>query len=219
MDWTRAIDAYCERTDPGFWAEPVNALTNAAFLVAALVMAHRLRGTELALARLLAVLLALIGIGSFLFHTYAQPWAAMLDVLPIMVFALTYLYAATRYYLGLSVLASAATIPAFLGVTALTMPLLSQLPLYGPSASYLTLPLVILLYAWLLRADATLSRGLALGAGLLLLSLTFRGLDAPLCNSLTLGTHFGWHILNALMLGWMIELYRRHALAPHPHGR
>ncbi len=219
MDWTRAIDAYCERTDPGFWAEPVNAVTNAAFLVAALVMAWRLRSTDLVLARPLVALLALIGIGSFLFHTYAQPWAAMLDVLPIMLFALTYLYAATRYFLGLSVLASAATLPAFLGATALAMPLLSQLPLYGSSASYLTLPLVILLYAWLLRADAALSRGLALGAGLLLLSLTFRSLDAPLCDSLALGTHFGWHVINALMLGWMIELYRRHALAPSRRGR
>jgi hypothetical protein len=28
-----------------------------------------------------------------------------------------------------------------------------------------------------------------------------------------LGTHFLWHILNALMLGWMIEVYRRHRLA------
>ncbi|KRS14749.1 membrane protein [Roseovarius atlanticus] len=219
MDWTRAIDAYCERTDPGFWAEPVNAVTNATFVIAALVMAWRLRGTELALARPLVALLALIGIGSLLFHTYAQPWAAMLDVLPIMVFALTYLFAATRYYLGLSVLASAATIPAFLAATALAMPLLSQLPLYGPSASYLTLPLVILLYAWILRADAALSRGLALGAGLLLVSLTFRSLDGPLCDGLALGTHFGWHLLNALMLGWMIELYRRHALAPPRPGR
>jgi hypothetical protein len=29
-----------------------------------------------------------------------------------------------------------------------------------------------------------------------------------------LGTHFGWHLLNAVMLGWMIEVYRRHMLAP-----
>lgn len=219
MDWTRAIDAYCERIDPGFWAEPVNALTNAAFLIAALVMALRLRGTSLPLAHALVALLALIGIGSFLFHTYAQPWAALLDVAPIILFALTYLYAASRYYLGLSRLWSAATIPAFLCVTALATPLLAQLPLFGSSASYLTLPLVIALYAWLTRADAALSRGLAIGAALLLLSLTFRSLDAPLCGTVSIGTHFGWHLLNALMLGWMIELYRRHALAPPPHGR
>lgn len=30
-DLCRAIDHYCERTGPGLWAEPVNALTNLAF--------------------------------------------------------------------------------------------------------------------------------------------------------------------------------------------
>ena len=29
------IDLYCERLSPGIWAEPINALTNLAFLVAA----------------------------------------------------------------------------------------------------------------------------------------------------------------------------------------
>ena len=29
------IDLYCERFGPGIWAEPINALTNLAFLVAA----------------------------------------------------------------------------------------------------------------------------------------------------------------------------------------
>jgi hypothetical protein len=24
------------------------------------------------------------------------------------------------------------------------------------------------------------------------------------------GTHFWWHILNGIMLGWMIEVYRRY---------
>ena len=33
--WSESIDLYCERTDPSFWAEPVNALTNIAFLIAA----------------------------------------------------------------------------------------------------------------------------------------------------------------------------------------
>lgn len=219
IDWYRHVDGYCERLAPGFWAEPINAVTNAAFLIAALIMAIRLRGTALPLAHVLTALLAIIGVGSFLFHTYAAPWAAVLDVVPIILFALIYLYAASRSFLGFPPLWSALTIPAFLGVTALILPVLSQLPLYGASASYLSLPLVILLYAWLLRADPRLSRGLALGAGVLLLSLTFRSLDMPICDALQIGTHFMWHILNAIMLAWMIELYRRHALAPPPPGR
>ena len=37
MAWTDPIDAYCERLGPGFWAEPLNAWTNLAFLLAALL--------------------------------------------------------------------------------------------------------------------------------------------------------------------------------------
>jgi len=135
MDWYQHVDGYCERLDPGFWAEPINAVTNVAFLIAALIMAIRVRGTRLPLAHALTILLALIGIGSFLFHTYATPWAGVIDVVPIVLFALTYLYAASRSFLGLTPLWSALTIPAFLAFTALTLPLFSQLPLYGASAS------------------------------------------------------------------------------------
>jgi len=35
----------------------------------------------------------------------------------------------------------------------------------------------------------------------------------PACVDFPLGTHFLWHILNAVMLGWMIEVYHRHALS------
>ena len=50
----QTIDAYCERTDPGYWAEPVNALTNLAFLLAALIAWRRSAG--LPGARALAVI-------------------------------------------------------------------------------------------------------------------------------------------------------------------
>ena len=33
MGWARQIDAYCERLGPEFWAEPVNAVTNAGFVL------------------------------------------------------------------------------------------------------------------------------------------------------------------------------------------
>jgi hypothetical protein len=54
---------------------------------------------------------------------------------------------------------------------------------------------------------------MALGAGILVVSLTFRTLDDPLCDLVPFGTHFLWHILNGLMLALMIEVYRRHMLA------
>ncbi|TCP41742.1 hypothetical protein [Rhodovulum marinum] len=215
MDWMAQVDAYCERTDFTHWSEPVNALTNAAFLVAAAVMWRRTAG--LALGRALCVVLAAIGLGSFLFHTRATVWAAAADVLPILGFILLYLYAANRAFWGLGAW------PA-LGLTALFFPYAAaagrafgQLSWLGSSAGYAPVALLILVYAALLagRAPAT-ARGLALGGGMLIVSLTFRTFDEPLCPAWPIGTHFLWHLLNGALLGWMIEVYRRHHARPAP---
>ncbi|WP_306415992.1 hypothetical protein [Tateyamaria sp. Alg231-49] len=78
------------------------------------------------------------------------------------------------------------------------------------------MPVLIAIYAVLLwRRYPKLARGLLIGVGILMLSLTFRSIDDALCDRLLVGTHFAWHLLNALMLGWMIEVYVRHIRA-HP---
>jgi len=88
-----------------------------------------------------------------------------------------------------------------------------MVPGLGSSASYAPVPLLIAVYALLLRHRCPdTARGLAIGAGILVVSLTFRTLDRPLCDAFPLGTHPMWHILNAVMLGWMIEVGRRHRL-------
>jgi len=214
MNWTESIDGYCERVDPSFWAEPVNAVTNAAFLVAALVMLARLRGARLPLATALAVILFIIGVGSFLFHTYATPWAALVDVLPIMAFAFLYIFMANRDFWGLGTWAA-------IGLTLLYIPYAAavtwganQLPFFEISSVYWSLPLMVGAYgAALMARHPALGRGLLIGAGILCVSLTFRSLDYIVCPAFAVGTHFAWHILNAIMLGWMIEVYRRHMVA------
>jgi hypothetical protein len=209
------IDAYCERTGPEFWAEPVNAVTNAAFLIAALVMALRLRRRPFGAGHVLTLILAAIGAGSFLFHTFATRWAAAADVLPILAFILTYVFVASRDFLGLGPLWSAALAAAYIPYSALLVPLFARLDWLGSSAAYAPVPLLILAFALAVarRAPAT-ARGLALGAALLIVSLTFRTIDEPLCARFPAGTHFVWHLLNALMLGWMIEVWRRHTAGP-----
>ncbi len=220
MDWMRAVDGYCERMDAGYWAEPVNAVTNAAFVIAAIVMWRRLGHARLPLARALVAVLAAIGVGSFLFHTHAQAWAAMADVLPIMAFVLIYIYAANRGFWrmgrGAALFGTAAAV-----VLAVAMvPVLALIPVLGASAGYLPLPVLIAGYGLALRSRAPdTARNLLIGAGILMLSLTFRSLDAVACSMIPFGTHFGWHLLNAVMLAWMIELYRRHMLAPPMPGR
>jgi len=205
------VDGYCERLGPGLWAEPLNAVTNAAFLIAALVMWQRTRAGRDPLEATLIAILAVIGAGSGLFHTFAQGWAALADVIPIALFILAYVYAANRRFFGLRPPLAALLTLGYFPYAAATMPLFRLIPGIGGSAGYAPVPLLILIYAALLaRRLPEVARGLALGAGLLIVSLTARTLDGPLCAALPVGTHFLWHILNGLMLGWMIEVLRRH---------
>ncbi|MFV0336407.1 MAG: ceramidase domain-containing protein [Tropicimonas sp.] len=215
----RQVDAYCERTDFTYWSEPVNALTNAAFLLAAWIMWRRLRGAGLPLAGAMCALLALIGIGSFLFHTHATIWGGIADTTPIALFILLYVFAASRDFWGLKTPWALAVTAGFIPYAALMVPLFRSLPFFGVSAAYWPVPLLIAAYAAGLRRRAPdTARGLALGAAALCLSLTFRTLDEPLCAAIPLGTHFLWHLLNGLMLGWMIEVYRRHMLVRRRPG-
>ncbi len=214
MEWSRAIDGYCERTGPEYWAEPVNAVTNAAFVIAALIMWARLQGLSLPLARALCIITALIGVGSYLFHTHAQVWAAIADVTPIAAFILVYVFVANRHFWGFPLWQSFALTALFIPYVLVTVPVFQRIPVLEVSAGYWPVPLLIGVYAVLLRTRAPeVARGLWIGVGILVLSLAFRTADMAVCGSVPLGTHFMWHILNGLMLGWMIEVYRRHMVA------
>ncbi|MCC1482335.1 ceramidase domain-containing protein [Roseibaca sp. Y0-43] len=203
------VIAYCERTDFSYWAEPINALTNIAFVLAALHVWPQTRG--LVLARAMAVILAMIGLGSFLWHTHATGWASLADVLPILMFILVYIYAATRDYLGAPAVVAAIVALGFFPYAFGFHAVFSGV-LPGANALYASVAVLIFAYGlWLIRSDT--GRGLLIGAAILCLSLGFRMADEVVCARLPIGTHFMWHILNGIMLGWMILVYCRHARA------
>ncbi|MEO0670119.1 MAG: ceramidase domain-containing protein [Pseudomonadota bacterium] len=211
MELLREIDGYCERLGAGYWAEPVNAVTNAAFVIAAIWMWRRSGGVPM--ARALSVVLFAIGVGSYLFHTHAQVWAAIADVVPIAAFILLYLFAINRDVWGMKLWVALLGTVLFLPYAALTIPLWAGVPVFGVSAGYMPVPTLILIYAALLRfRQPQVARGFVIGAVILLVSLFARSVDEAWCAAIPGGTHFAWHILNGVMLGWMIEVYRRHAL-------
>jgi hypothetical protein len=209
MRWTEVIDGYCERLGPGLWAEPLNAVTNAAFLIAAMVVWRRTTGFPV--ARLLAAILAVIGLGSFAFHTFATRWAALADVAPIGLFILVYIYAANRHVWGWPFWAAGLGAVVFVPYAMVVTPLFARLPFFAISSFYWSVPLLIAAYALMLRRRLPdVARGLGQGAAILTASLVARSLDEPLCVALPLGTHFLWHVLNALMLAHMIAVLVRH---------
>ncbi|MCY4260618.1 MAG: hypothetical protein OXC91_10195 [Rhodobacteraceae bacterium] len=206
---------YCERlADPGFWAEPLHAVSNFAFIIAAIVCWARLESRTLPIVRLLVLWLFGIGVGSGLLHTVATPWAGFLDVLFIALFVVTYFYAANRYFLSIGANLSLTLIPALFAYIALaTWGLANLIPMLGFSSVYATVAILIAVYGVLLmRRHPAVARGLMIGAVLLTVSITFRTIDKTLCETFPYGTHFVWHILNAVMLAWMIEVLKAHVL-------
>jgi hypothetical protein len=206
--WWTPIDAYCERTGPEFWSEPLNALSNVAFLVAAAAawrLLQRAPRRDPAAAGLVA-LVAVIGIGSFLFHTVATRWAAVADVAPIALFILLYLVAALRRVLGLGA-ATAATVAIAFQVGAMAVPALWRAVLAGApdplngSVGYGPAFLALLIVGGIGMGRRQPGGLLLLGAaGLFALSLALRSVDLAVCGTIPSGTHAQWHLLNAGVL-------------------
>ena len=215
--WSASVDGYCERTDASFWSEPLNAAFIAAALAAAFLLARR-RGRDPA-AILLIAIVAVIGIGSFLFHTVATRWAAVADVAPIAVFIHVYLFVALRRFLALGFWAALAGVAAFVALSRFGEPAL-RVVLAGAneamlgSVSYVPAALALVTVGGLalVRSRAAGRPSVALaGRALLLIGLLFavslaaRSADLALCASLPRGTHWLWHLLNATVLYALIR--------------
>jgi Ceramidase len=216
------IFSYCERgRDPSFWAEPLNAVSNGAFVIAgfaALVLLARQpkdqRGWPEAF---FALQMIVIGIGSFLFHTYATAWAAAADVVPIGIFMLTFFAYALRQFPKMNWIAVAIA----LGVFALSLKLASELscsaellpvtaaagrPCLNGSLAYVPAFAAMLLIGVALKTLGHPAANRVLTAGVVFaVSLTARTLDFEVCAATAMlgavrGTHMLWHILNAVTL-------------------
>lgn len=200
MGWDIPVDNYCERIDATFWSEPLNALTNAAFLLTALAAAIRYRrgGLHDAYLVFLIGVVALIGLGSFAFHTLATRGAVLFDVIPITVFVYSYLYLALRRFLGFATAPCMLIIAAFVAGSVALSTLTPRGWLNG-SGDYLP-PLTALYVVGFLTSHAGVRRGILAAAVVFTVSLMFRTIDNAVCGAFPLGTHFMWHVLNAVVL-------------------
>ncbi|MER7278284.1 hypothetical protein ABT369_27980 [Dactylosporangium sp. NPDC000244] len=183
------MDGYCERLGPGLWAEPMNAVSNAAFLVACAVLLVRTRH------RTLPILLGVVGLCSLSFHTFANGFTAALDSLSILVFVLVAVVLLARHGLGVRPGRAWLAAPAFVAFAALVDVLLARAGRQYALGGYLPALLGLAGFAVALR-----SRPLAVAAGVFAVSLTLRTLDEPLCGAFPIGLHWAWHCLNAVVL-------------------
>jgi hypothetical protein len=215
------LHLYRERSgDPSFWGEPINAVTNASFVLAALTawdLASRLRVLTES-SWILIVLAASIGVGSFLFHTCATHSTMWLDIVPISLFQVAFLWLAGRYMVQLPTAAAIGLIVTVIGLSFAAMPFHKLL-----NGSLFYLPPLLAIAG--IGLTVFLQRGpepflLPLAATVFAVAIFARSIDWNV--SFSCGTHFLWHLLNGLVLylsmrAWIVHLAVR-AVAAEPRS-
>lgn len=197
--WFKSIDYYCERVSAYFWAEPINALSNISFIIAAAIIYTKIKNcaNQSIWVNILTGLCFITGIGSFLFHTFANTWSLYADIIPIFAFMITFVAFCLKKIFSQNTFISTLGAMLFLGLTIYLD--------FGPLKDYLNgsigyFPaLALLLIIGLLKKESNFLFSCAIFS----ISLIFRTLDNQLCSSLPIGTHFIWHILNGILL-WKI---------------
>jgi hypothetical protein len=203
--WTAPVDLYCERFGPGLFAEPLNALSNLAFIGAGLwlmvALPRRLAGRSVPwMHELLAGLILLIGLGSAAFHTFATRWAEVLDMafigLFIHLFVVVYAHDVMDVRWTFAWLAA----PAFMAFGIIVTGPFEPGDFNGSVGYFPALAGLLLMGAGLL-AQRRPGAGWFLGSALVFaISLSLRSVDLDWCPRWPWGTHWAWHLLNALTL-------------------
>ncbi len=195
------IDNYCERLEPGLWAEPLNAVTNAAFLVAAFLawlLARRENAVNVQTVILIA-LIAMIGVGSALFHTFATTLTLLSDVFPILLFQIAFIWFYSLFVMKLSVIKAAGLFGVFMVLTVLA----EKAPAHILNGSLGYGPAILFLFGfgiWHWRTKMRERYVLLIASIVFMISLASRSVDMAVCDALPFGTHFMWHILNGCVL-------------------
>lgn len=191
MDLFAPLDNYCERTGPEFWSEPLNAVSNLAFVVAGILVLRSAKDKGL---KVFGALVVLVGFGSATFHTFGTGWAMLADVIPIGICLVWFIWAYLRRACRYSALVTWGTLVAF-GVVSGALASYKAPTWVNETHQYLgaLLTLVILTVR---RSEARIP--LALATVTFALSMTLRTLDPALCDAWPYGTHFMWHSLNGV---------------------
>jgi hypothetical protein len=244
------IFQYCERgAGAAFWAEPLNAVTNGAFLLAALagaaMIAKRPPHQRSPWHIFFVLNFIAIGIGSFLFHTMPGAGTELADIGPIGLFMLTYLVYALRRFAGATPIFTVAAVAVFIGAMVMAfnmkcwngeMGLDLEVPAgaraqcmngslgYGPA-----LAAMVLIGGWLVLLRHRAAPLIVAASTVFIVSLTFRSLDQRLCADWIvlghrMGTHFLWHLCNALTLFLLVAAAIKYGggqevMPPRPKAR
>jgi len=224
MTFGEHVFLYCERgTNEALWAEPINAISNAGFLLAALIfwqlILWRPRDERSADHYLLMALAFLIGFGSLAFHLFADEGTALADVIPIGLFMLVYLGFALNRFLSVPPGWTVLLVLIFAGLVGAAMQIHcwdggiglrgaapDAKPCLNGSMAYLPALGALIIVGMVAAERHHKAAPYILGAAVVFaVSIVLRSVDLAFCDRLLIdgrevGTHFIWHLLNAVVI-------------------
>jgi len=190
---------YCERAGSSSWnAEPVNAVTNLAFFVAAwfiwkLLEKHKITDWKW---QLLPVSVFLIGIGSSLYHTFRSPLTMLADAVPIYLFFLVYFFLFSKAFLKRTKRAVMVTV--LFAATLLLVTIYTPRELLNGSIRHFLNAATLLGMAVVVRVKFGRKANLFFSVfAVYSLAILGRTIEPAVCQFFPVGTHFSWHILTA----------------------
>jgi len=203
------MSTYCESGIGLFSTQPINTISNIAIIISALfayklIESHHIKNITI---RILPVLLAATGIGSMFWHGIPSLLTNFADVLPLSIFVLVSFFFLLDKILSKRSLVWIAII-LFMFINApFVLGILPSLNGFIPYLFILSLGFTMLFA--LAKKYKTLTPNLTLIVILFAIALFFRTIDLAVCSIISIGTHFIWHILNALMFYLFVYAFIR----------
>lgn len=184
----------------------LNQFSNIAFIIGAIYTWHTWKqlDSDDYFSLLLIILVALIGLGSFIFHTFPSDKTIWVDLIPIQIFGLSYFaYIGTKYF-------KASNFKIFLALVAFFFARqywIVYMPRGALGGGIIHIPTLFLLLtcSLLLLSKYKKFSAMLLTAGIIyILALIIRAFDKQITMEFPIGAHWIWHILTALTASILI---------------
>ncbi len=212
MDLFTPLDQYCERTGVGFWNEPLNLLSNFGFIISGLIILRILKSSHYKQkpvgSSFLGILMIVIGLGSALFHSFANVWSMWADIIPISIFVVSYLFLFLRYTAGASLPKTIVLLCSFGALSALIAVISDHQMANGGEAYFgvwVALFGISCFYAG--RRQPLNQWRISFAAVAFSISLFMRTVDLKYCEAWPTGTHVFWHLLNSFVIFMLTSAY------------
>ncbi len=184
----------------------LNQISNIAFIIGAIYTWYtwKQHNSNDYFSLLLIILVALIGLGSFIFHTFPSDKTIWIDLIPIQIFGLSYFaYIGTKYF-------EASNLKIFLALVTFFFARqywIVYMPRGAIGGGITHIPTLLLLLSCsilLLSKYKKFSTMLLTAGTIYIIALITRAFDKQISLEFPIGAHWIWHILTALTASILI---------------